>query len=100
MLTQIIFLLQFSISKKYYDTSFRDDSGQKMKQLKSSGIYTPFQTLNFLPVQIMFWYFLIYFVSEENSWNQLNNWKKSSLLLKEIMEVESFLLSHSYNVSL
>ena len=38
-------------------------------------VYTPFQIVHFWPVLTMFCNFWIFF-SEENSWNQLNNWKK------------------------
>ena len=44
-------------------------------------IYTPFQKVNFWPVLTVSCNFENEKKSEENSWNQLNNWQKSSLLV-------------------
>jgi hypothetical protein len=44
-------------------------------------IYTPFQNGHFWPFLSVSWN-IQKKISEENSWNQLNNWKKSSLMTK------------------
>jgi hypothetical protein len=52
-------------------------------------IYIPFQNLNFWLIQIVSCNFQKK-NSEENSWNQLNNWKKSFLFVVPIWPIDIF----------
>jgi hypothetical protein len=53
--------------------------------------YTSFQNAHFLHVLTMFCNFPIIFFSEKNRWNQLNNWKKSSLKLSSATKTQQLL---------
>ena len=55
-------------------------------------IYIPFQNLNFWPIQIVSCNFREKKNSEENSWNQLNNWKKSFLFVVPITDMINLLI--------